>query len=150
MEAISFGGSVFFQWNPFLLVETIPSSESSYNSNQWKPLISVEVSSFGRSHTTYPANSYLFKVNNRNIRKRYEIYPKLTIKRPKQPHWYHSDACTVNFEYISHLFLVFLLLTLNKIMLAGLAVSIQMTTLGLSNIFPRFFDSYNWFFIWFI
>ena len=25
----------------------------------------------------YPANIYLFKVNNRNTRKRYEIYPNL-------------------------------------------------------------------------
>ena len=33
---------------------------------------------------TYPANICLFKVNNRNIRKRCEIRPKLTIKTPER------------------------------------------------------------------
>ena len=31
-----------------------------------------------------PANIYLFKVNNKNIRKRYEICSKLTIKTPEK------------------------------------------------------------------
>ena len=53
----------------------------------------------------YPANIYLLKVNNRNTRKRCEICSKLTMKTPERRHW--------------HLFLVFLLLTLNKYMLAG-------------------------------
>ena len=30
-----------------------------------------------------PVNIYLFKVNNRNIRERYEICSKLTIKTPE-------------------------------------------------------------------
>ena len=59
---------------------------------------------------TIPANIYLFKVNNRNIRKRYEKCSKLTIKTPKQRQWRRSGAFTVNFEHISHLFLMFLLL----------------------------------------
>ena len=59
----------------------------------------------------YPANIYLFKVNNRNSRKRCEICSKLTIKTP--------GVFIVNFKHISHLFLLFLLLTLNKYMLAG-------------------------------
>ena len=59
----------------------------------------------------YPANIYLFKVNNRNNRKRCEICSKLTIKTP--------GVFIVNFKHISHLFLLFLLLTLNKYMLAG-------------------------------
>ena len=33
-----------------------------------------------------PINSYLFKVNNRNPRKRYEICSKLTIKTPERLH----------------------------------------------------------------
>ena len=49
-----------------------------------------------RIATSYPVGIYLFKVNTRC-----EICPKLTIKAP------------VNFEHISHLVLVFLLLTLN-------------------------------------
>ena len=46
-----------------------------------------------------PAGNYMFKINNKNTRKRCE---------------------TVNFEHISHLFLVFLLLTLSMQMLAGI------------------------------
>ena len=48
-----------------------------------------------------PANIYLFKVNNKNTRKMCEIYRR-------------SDVFIVNFGHISQLFLVFLLLTLNK------------------------------------
>ena len=61
-----------------------------------------------------PANIYLFKVSNRNISERCEICSKLTIKTPECWQWRHSGVFIVNFEYISHLFLVFLLLTLNK------------------------------------
>ena len=44
-----------------------------------------------------PANVYLFKVNNRNSR--------------KKSHWRCSGVFIVNIENISHLALVFLLLT---------------------------------------
>ena len=53
----------------------------------------------------FPANTYLLKVNNRNIRKRFELCSELTNR---------SGAFIVNFEHILPLFLVFLLLTLNK------------------------------------
>ena len=56
------------------------------------------------------ANIYLFKVKNRNSRKRCEICSKSIIKR-------HNDVVLfffVNFEHISQLFLVFLLLNLSK------------------------------------
>ena len=49
------------------------------------------------------ANIYLFKINSRSARKRYEIYPKLTINTIKS----RSGVFTVNFE-------MFLLLTLNR------------------------------------
>ena len=62
----------------------------------------------------FPANIYLFKVNNRNTRKTCEIYSKLTIKTSKRRQWRHFGVFIVNFEHISHLFLLFLLLTLNK------------------------------------
>ena len=55
------------------------------------------------------ANIYLIKTNNRNTRKRCELwssYNKNTRRR--------FGVFIVNFEHISHLFLVFLLLTLNK------------------------------------
>ena len=53
----------------------------------------------------FPANLYLFKVKNKNTRKRCEIFLKLTIK-------HQNDVNDI--LHISHLFLVFLLLTLNK------------------------------------
>ena len=65
--------------------------------------------------TTFnPANIYLLKVNNRNTRKRCEICLKSTIKTPERPQWRLFVVFNVNFEHISHLFLAFLLLTLNK------------------------------------
>ena len=45
-----------------------------------------------------PANNYMFKVNNRNTRR----------------HWRRSGIFIVNFEHISHLALLFLLLTLSR------------------------------------
>ena len=51
----------------------------------------------GVSVSNYSANNYLLKVNNRNTRKRFKIYSKLTIKTPER-----------NFEHISHLLPVFL------------------------------------------
>ena len=60
------------------------------------------------------ANIYLFKVTNKNNRKRCEIYSKLTIKTPERRQRRYSGVFMVNFEYISQLFLVFLLVTLNK------------------------------------
>ena len=44
---------------------------------------------------------------------------KLTIKTPEQHHWRRSGIFIVNFEHISHLVLVFLLLTLNIQLSAG-------------------------------
>ena len=63
-----------------------------------------------------PANIYLFKVNNRSTRKRCEICSKSTIKTSERR---HSGVFIVNFEHISPHFLLFLLLTLNKYLLAG-------------------------------
>ena len=55
----------------------------------------------------------MFKVNNRNTRKRrVRICSKLKIKTIKQRHWRRSGVFNVNFEHISHLVLVFLVLTL--------------------------------------
>ena len=43
-----------------------------------------------------------------------EICSKLTIKAPERRHWGCSDVFIVNFEHISHLFVVFLLLNLSR------------------------------------
>ena len=67
----------------------------------------------GTSDSRNPAGIYLFKVDNRNTRTRCEICSKLTIKTPERRQWRRSGVFIVNFEHISHLVLVFLLLTLN-------------------------------------
>ena len=61
----------------------------------------------------------MFKVNNKKTRASCEIYSKLTIKIPERRHWRRSGIFIVNFEHISHLVLVFILLTLSRQMPAG-------------------------------
>ena len=58
----------------------------------------------------------MFKVNNRCTRTRSEICSKLTLKTPEGR---LLVDFIVNFENISHLAVVFLLLTLTKQMPAG-------------------------------
>ena len=58
-----------------------------------------------------PAGIYLFKVNNRNTR---TSCSKLKTKTPERSHWRRSGVFIVEFEHISHLVLVFLLLTLSR------------------------------------
>ena len=62
-------------------------------------------------HKQQLANIYLIKLNDRTIRKKCVVCSKLTIQTPEQS---CSGVIIVNFEHISHLFLVFLLLILNK------------------------------------
>ena len=66
---------------------------------------------FGQRNT-FPGGIYLLKINNRNTRARCEICSDLTIKIPERRHWCRSEVFIVNFEHISHLALVFLLLPL--------------------------------------
>ena len=61
-----------------------------------------------------PAGTYLFKVYDRNTRAKFEICPKLTIKTSEGCQWRCSSVFIVNFEHISHLVLMFLLLTLSR------------------------------------
>ena len=60
----------------------------------------------------FHANIHLFKINNRCTRKRYEICLRLTIKIPERYHWCCYPIFAINFEHISHFFLMLLLLTL--------------------------------------
>ena len=62
----------------------------------------------------------MFKVNNKKTKTRCKICPKLTIKTPGQRHWRRSGVFIVNFEHISHLALGFLLMTLSKLIPAGI------------------------------
>ena len=48
----------------------------------------------------HPANIYLFKVNNRNTRKRCEICSRLTIKTPERRQLPRSVVFIVYFEHI--------------------------------------------------
>ena len=66
-----------------------------------------------------PSRIHLLKVNNRNTRTSCEICSKLTIKIPERCQWRYSGISIVNSEHISHLVLMFLLLTLNMQLLAG-------------------------------
>ena len=54
----------------------------------------------------YQANIYLLKFNNKNTRNRSEICSELAIKIPEGRHWRRSGVFIVNFEHISHRFLV--------------------------------------------
>ena len=48
-----------------------------------------------------PANTYLFKVNNKNTRKRCKICSKLIIKTQERRQWHRSGVFIVTFEHIS-------------------------------------------------
>ena len=61
----------------------------------------------------FPAGIYLLKVNKRNTRTRCKICSELTIKTSERRQWRRSGVFIDKFEHISHLALVFLLLTLN-------------------------------------
>ena len=64
----------------------------------------------------HPAGNYMFKVSNRKTRTRCEICSKLTIKIPEWGHLRRCGVFIVDFEHISHLVLVFLLLFLSRYM----------------------------------
>ena len=68
----------------------------------------------------FPAGKYMSKVNNKNRTKR-EIYLTLTINDAIGAHW-RSGVFIVNFEHISQLVLLFLLLTLSRYIPAGLVM----------------------------
>ena len=68
----------------------------------------------------FPASKYVLKVNKINTRKRCEICSKLTIKKLEGRRRCLSGMFIVNFEHVSLLFPLFLLLTLNRQILAGL------------------------------
>ena len=55
----------------------------------------------------------LLKVNNRNTRNKTEICSELIIKTPERHYWCLSGVFIVNFEHISYLVILFLLLTLS-------------------------------------
>ena len=81
----------------------------------------------------YPANNHL----NKNKRKRCEICSKLITKTPERRHWRRSIVFIVNFEHISHLVLMFLLLALSRWMPAGIPDNIYLLKINNRNIRKR-------------
>ena len=55
---------------------------SFLNYNRVNVTVTVFLKSSKREEKSYPANAYLFKVNNRNTRKRCKICAKLKVKTP--------------------------------------------------------------------
>ena len=64
------------------------------------------------------ANIYLLKFKEGNTRKRCEICSKLTIKRLERRQCRRSSVFVFNLEYISHLSIMFILLTLSMYLFA--------------------------------
>ena len=62
----------------------------------------------------------MFKVNYRKTRSSCEICSKSIVKTPERRHWRRLGVFIANYEYISHLVLVFLLLALSKQLPTGL------------------------------
>ena len=62
-----------------------------------------------------------------------EICSKLTIKTPERHRWRHSGVCIVNSKEISHIVLMFLLLTLNKNILWK-KFTVQILMMSLENV----------------
>ena len=63
----------------------------------------------------YPTwKCYFFKFNKEKTRTMRKICSELPMKTPEQRNWRRSGIFIVNFEQISHIVLVLLLLTLNK------------------------------------
>ena len=57
---------------------------SFLNYNRVNVTVTVSLESSKREEKSFPANSYLFKINNRNTRKRCKICGKLTVKTPER------------------------------------------------------------------
>ena len=63
--------------------------------------------------TSFPTNIYLFKVNNRNTRKRVNM-PKGNTKRTRTTSWRSFDVVIINSGYIPHLCLLLLLVIFSR------------------------------------
>ena len=63
------------------------------------------------SHLTFTCSKSIIETPEKGVK---YVHSKLTIKTPERGQWRRSGVFTVNFEYISHLFLEFTLLTLNN------------------------------------
>ena len=102
----------------------------------------------GHSSLILAQPAYTSKVNNRNTGTRCEICLLLTIKTSEGRQWRRCGVFIVNFDHISHLVLVFLLLTLSRWMSAGLILgSLEVLTTELNSFRDRRNPRYNKFWI---
>ena len=62
----------------------------------------------------FPANIYLFKMTTETLEEKRELCSKLTTKTREPFQCRRSGVFIANFEHISHICQVFLLLTFNK------------------------------------
>ena len=99
---------------PSLLKKPLDFKPFSFRKVLWKAghgVVNI-VTSVVNDFRVNPACIYFPQVNNRNARKRCNICLKSTTKTPERRLWRCSGVFIFNFEHISHLILVFLLLTL--------------------------------------
>ena len=94
------------------------SKKDGQSSQEERELSVIDYSTTSDS-TVILAGIYLFKVNSRNTRTWCEIYSKLIIKTSERHQLPRSCVFIVNFDHISHLVLMFLLLTLNMLLAGG-------------------------------
>ena len=91
-----------------------PVNRSSSCTNYLRFRSSEDFLDLSVAENAFSVGIYLFKVNDENIRTMCDICSKLTIKTPEQSQWCHSGVFVVHFEKNCYIFLVFLLMSLNK------------------------------------
>ena len=91
-------------WRSFIFLKGI---ERNFNHGTYLTIYHFNVD-------VIPVGNYMFKVINRNTRNRCEKGSKLTIKTLERHHLRCSGVFIVNVVHISHFFLVFLRLILNR------------------------------------
>ena len=80
----------------------------------------------------------------------FQLYSELTITKQERHPWSYTGVFIINFEQISHIVLVFPLLTSNKQMLAGKTLSmnfVQEEFFAASKflVFKIFYEPQKWF-----
>ena len=93
-------------------------SRSNYVKSRFVILLNY-CSYYFLSCNTNQAGICLFKIKDVNNRTMGEPWSKLKIRTPELRQWRRSGVFMNRFEQVSHIFMVFLLLNLNKKMLAG-------------------------------
>ena len=113
---------MYIDWERNSRLRLLTGALKSYPSKKyiWIKLPSLCIQTQGQWNESIPGNIYLFKVKNRNTRKRREICSKLTRKTPERHHLRRFGVFIVNFKKISHLFSMCFYCQLWTEMLAGL------------------------------